>query len=463
MSSSEAVSPTQANDPTSAIEGLEAQLKATPRAMRPYEHATVAYRLGLAYAECPVGNRGELLRKGLACFDVAAAIFDPRFDPVEHARVLNAAGACHRALGDRRKAADLFQKAADLFDGHERHDERAASLNNVGLARSELGEIDEAVTAFDEAAALFDTATADGRRGFVATVVNRGQAHASAGTEEALELALADFEEALGDLDADEAPYHYALVHHSLGSACSALAARRPDERPQLLDEAAAAFRESLTVFTRSGFPYQHALAKHNLGLAYAAQADVAAEQDGGGGKARLQNLRRALANFEDAIALLDTRLHADAWKQAFASLSRVEGLLAADSPGTSRTEQFAILAASTSEEERMALVRERVIRLLAMPDARRRSLLKELALASLMVGARAQLLMEAELKVLMELPPETLDVALRSRFEAHRSVGPEGQEAADRLLDAAIGGALQGPQRIMTRDFLYSIGWERP
>jgi hypothetical protein len=101
--STEAVTPGPRTDPLEAIAGLEAQLKATPRATRPYEHATVAYRLGLAYAESPVGNRAEYLRKALACFDVAAGIYDPRFDPVEHARVLNAAGASHRALGDRRR------------------------------------------------------------------------------------------------------------------------------------------------------------------------------------------------------------------------------------------------------------------------------------------------------------------------------------------------------------------------
>lgn len=459
----EAVSPGSRNDPMGAIEGLEAQLRAVPRATRPYEHAAIAYRLGLAYAENPVGNRAELLRKALACFDVAAAIFDPRFEPTEHARVLNAAGASHRALGDRRKAADLFQKAAQLFEGRERDDERAAALNNLGLARSELGEIDAAVAAFDEAAALFDTGTADGRRGLVATLQNRGQAHASSGTEEGLEAALADFEEAQGDLDADEAPYHFALIHHSIGAACSALAGLRPEERGRLLEEAVNAFRESLTVFTRTGFPYQHALAKHNLGLGLAGQAEVAGAQEGGGGKVRLQNLRRALACFEDAIALLDTRLHADAWRQAYASLSRVEEQLAVDVPGASRPIHFATLVAWTSEEERAALIKERVIRLLSLPDARRRSLLTEMAMASLQVGSRGQLIMEAELKSLMELPPETLDVALRARFDAHQSLGEVEREAADRMLDAAIGGALQGPQRIMTRDFLYSLGWERP
>jgi hypothetical protein len=293
--------------------------------------------------------------------------------------------------------------------------------------------------------------------------LNRGQAHAAAGTEEGLEAALVDYEEAQGELDADEAPYHFAVVHHSIGAACSALASRRPDERPRLLEEAASAFQESLTVFTRAAFPYQHALAKHNLGLALAAKADLAAEGQGGGGRARLQNLRRALANFEDAIGMLDTRLHADAWKQAFASLSRVEEQLEAVAPGSTRAEHFTALAASVTEDERSALLRERILRLLAQPDPRRRTLLTELALASLKVGTGAQLLMEAELKVQMELPPEILEIGLRARFDAHRTLPEDQREAADRMLDAAIGGALQGPQRIMTRDFLYSIGWERP
>ena len=460
---SEAVTPSQRSDPKGAIEALEAQLSTTPRSLRPYEHAAVAYRLGLAYAESPTGNRVELLRKALACFDVAAAIFDPRFDPTEHARVLNAAGACHRALGDRRKAAELFEKAVSLFEGRGRDDERAAALNNVGLARTELGEIDEAVAAFEIAAVLFDVTTAEGRRGLVATLHNRGQAHASLGTEEGLEAALADYEEAQGELDADEAPYHHGLVHHSIGSACSALAILRPDERTRLLEEAVQAFSESLTVFTRTGFPYQYALAKHNLGLAQASLADQAALQVGGGGKSRLQNLRRALANFEDALAMLDTRIHADAWKQAYASLTRAEEQLAAEAPGSSRTLHFSALLANASSEERRALLRERLNRLLSLPEPRARTALAELAQASLQVGRNAGLIMEAELSLLMELPSESLEIGLRARFEAHQRLPEDEREAADRALDDAIGAALGAPQRIFVRDFLYSLGWERP
>lgn len=460
---SEAVSPGQRTDPRTTIEALEAQLKATPKSLRPYEHAAVAYRLGMAYAESPAGSRVELLRKGLACFEVAAGIFDPRFDPVEHARVLNAAGACHRALGDRRKAAALFEKACDLFLDRDRDDERAAALNNLGLVRSELGEIDQAVSAFDAAADLFDTGTPDGRRGRVATFHNRGQAHAAMGTEEGLEQALADYDEAQSDLDADEAPYHHGLIHHSIGSALSALAERRPQERARLLEEAVRSFTESLTVFARTSFPYQHALAKHNLGLAQAALAEVAAQEVGGGGKARLQNLRRALANFEDATALLDTRIHSDAWKQAYASLARVEEQLVAEAPGTTRAQQFTMLLALTTEDERDALLRERMNRLLALPESGRKRALAELAQASLRLGRNAGLIMEAELRLIMELPHESQEPALRARFEVHRQLPEDQREEADRALDDAIGAALGAPQRIFVRDFLYSLGWERP
>jgi len=442
---------TDVTDRRVAIEALEAQLAATPRASRPYEHAAVAYRLGLAYAESPVGNASDSLRKALACYDVAAAIFDPRSDPVEHARVINAAGAAQRALGDPRRAAGLFAQAAELLDGRERDSERAAALNNLGLARTEAGELDGAIEAFDVAAELFDTATAEGRRGRVATLHNRGQAHAALPGEEGLEAALADFEEARADLDPDEAPYHHGLVSHSIGVACSALATLRPSEREPLVEEAIKAFDDSLTVFTRGSFPFQYALAKHNLGLAHAALGGA-------------MNLRQALACFEDAIATLDTRVHAAAWRQAYASLERTEKELESIAPGMSRAAHFATLVGASRRADRTGMVRERLLRLLALPEPSRRSALAELALASAQLGdARARAVMEAELGALMELPNEHLEIALRARLDAHARLAEVEREEADRALDGAIGEALQGPQRIFVRDFLYSLDWERP
>ncbi len=435
------------------IQELEAQLARTPKGLRPHEHAALAYRLGLAHAESPAGNPEAGLRKALSYFDVAAAIFDPRYDPVEHARVLNGAGAAHRGLGDRARAAKLFEEAAELLEHQGRDDERAGVLNNLGLVRAELGQLELAVAACDSAVDLFDRTSPEGRRGRVATLHTRGMAHGALGSDEGLEAALADYRQAAAEIELEEAPYHHGLVHHSLGTTYSALAARQPGQRERLLSEAVAAFEESLIVFTRRAFPFQHALAKNNLGLARA----------GMGGAV---NLRRALAAFEDSVSVLDPRVHADAWKHAYASLERVEKELERRFPGRSRADHFVALLAACDAEERRALLHERIVGILDLPaENRRRSALTELALASARLdGQDARVVMEAELSVLIELPTDQLEVGLRARLDAHRRLADEeAREEADRAFDQAISDALQGPQRIAVRDFLYSTGWERP
>jgi tetratricopeptide (TPR) repeat protein len=336
-------------DHRAVIADLEKQLGATSRATRPHEHAVLAYRLGLAHAESPTGNPAEGLRRALAYYDVAAAIFDPRFEPLHHARVLNAAGAAHRALGDRRKAAELFDKAASLFAQGGTDNERAAAFNNLGLCRTEMGQPEAGIEAFGAALDLFDPYTDDGKRGVMSTLHNRGQAYTQLRTEEALEAALADFEQDRGMIDPEENALHYGMVEQSVGVTCTELARFSTEGRSAFLKEAIRAFSNSLRAFTRTGFPYYHALVKHNLGLA----------QESLGGTA---NLRRALTSFEDALAVFDTRLHADAWRQAYGSLERVEKELNAREP-KSRSDHFAALLAVADLEERTVLLRERMFR----------------------------------------------------------------------------------------------------
>jgi tetratricopeptide (TPR) repeat protein len=438
-------------DHKAVIEDLERQLGKTPRASRPHEHAVLAYRLGLAYAESPAGQPAENLRRALAYYDVAAAIFDPRFEPVQHARVLNAAGAAHRSLGDRRKAADLFEKAVALFSEGGTDNERAAAYNNLGLCRTEMGQPDAGVEAFNAAIKLFDTYTDEGKRGVMSTLHNRGQAHTALGTEPGLEAALADFEEARGMIDPEENPLHYGMVEHSVGVTCSALAKLSEDGRSSFLQEAIRAFNNSLQVFTRTAFPYYYALVKHNLGLAHESQGGTA-------------NLRRALASFEDALAVFDTRLHADAWKTAFASLDRVEKQLNA-TDAKSRIDHWAALLAVAGLEERTVLVRERMFRLLALPEPRRTTTVAEVARAVGLLGYdEGRKVYESIMKLVIELPQETQSVSLRAIIEGHRSIEDlEVREDADRALDQAIGDALGGPQRVAVRDFLEGEGWERP
>lgn len=440
-----------------AIAALEAQLAATPRRSRPRDHAVVAYRLGMAYAESPLGDSAANLRRALASYEVASSLFDPELHPVEHGRVLNAAGAARRLLGEPQPAAALFARAASLMEGGGREEERAAALNNLGLVRTELGHRQAAMEAFDEALGLFDQASAEGRRGRVATLHNRGLALVDEDTETSVSRALQDYRAALSYTDTDDAPYHYALVQHSMGIALSRLAALEPDDsrrsegRTTHLLEAIGAFGEALSVFTRSAFPYQHALAKHNQGLAWL-------------GLGGTDGLRRALACFEDAVAMLDPRIHADAWRQSYASLTRVEETLQASTSVELRAAHFAALLASCGEDERRQLLHERLARLLVLPAPRRRSALAELALGAAQLGASEQkVVLESELAILMEQPPEGLAAALQSQLDAHRHLQGEAKEAADRVLDQAVGDALVGPQRMYVRDYLASLGFERP
>lgn len=439
-------------DHRGAIEDLERQLATTSRATRPHEHAVIAYRLGLAHAESPMGNPTEGLRKALAFYDVAASIFDPRFEPVQHARVLNAAGAAHRGLGDPRKAAELFDKAVALFADGGTDNERAAAYNNLGLTRTEIGQPGPAVEAFDAAIDLFDAYTPEGNRGVISTLHNRGQAHSALGTEESLEAALADFEAARGMIDPDENPLHHGMVEHSVGVTCSALAQAREDGRPAFLREAIRAFGNSLEVFTRTAFPYYFALAKYNLGQAFASLGGTA-------------NLRRALACFEDALAVFDPRLHAGAWKQTFASLEAVEKQLATTAPEVSRTAHFAALLAVADLEERTMLVRERMFRLLAQPEKISMGAIAELTQAVGRLGYDdARKVYESILKLVIELPQESQRLSLRAIIEGHRRIDDEDVRLdADRAVDQAIGDALGGPQRVAVRDYMGAEGWDRP
>jgi len=437
-------------DAEATINALEARLAATPRATQPYEHATLAYRLGLAHAESPVGEAQTNLRTALRHYDIAAALFDPRFDTVEHARTRNASGAAHRALGNHDRAATDFARAASLLDGQGCDDERAAALNNLALTMADRGERSAALDHFAEAAELFDPATAQGRRGRAAAWLNRGLANAGEGTIEALHGALVDYHKAVVLVDDVESPYHFGLLEHSIGVAHTALAFVTVEDRATHLEVAVEAFNKSLTVFIRSGFPYQHALAMHNLGRALLALGGT-------------RNLRFALACFEDTVATLDPRLHAEAWERAHASLRAAEIALRELGHNASRPEHFVALVDGSSSDERVAILRKRLSRLLSLPDKSRHAALADIARASVALPDHGLGFITAELTVLAELPNENLEATLLARLAANREMDDACREQADVALDHAVGDAFNGPQRVFVRDFLGTHGFERP
>lgn len=437
-------------DEAASIAALEERIAAVDPTRDRHEHAALAYRVGLAHAELPAGDRRQNLETALRWYERALAGFDVRFDPVSHARVLNALGAAVRGLGRTERAADLFARAGELLRHRGRDDERAACLNNLGLARSEMGQVDEARTVLDEAVHLFDTSHAEGRRGAAATLVNLGMAVGSVGTVRAQREAMEAYERAVAALGDDDAPYHRALARHAGGVAAMSVAALEPASARDSLDVAVRSFEDSLVYFSRSGFPFQHSLAKHNLGRALLAR---------GGEK----DLLRALASVEDAAGVLDPRIHQVEWGQAMVTLGLIEEALAHGSPGRSRRDHFVALFELCETEERSALLRDRLARLLAMPPDARHSMLREAAAASLRSHDQGKAYVTVELTVLATLPNEHLEAALEARLDAHAHLSPDRREDADRALDQAVGDALNGPQRVFVRDFLSARGFERP
>ncbi|MEX2659548.1 MAG: hypothetical protein WD232_07615, partial [Acidimicrobiales bacterium] len=128
------------------------------------------------------------------------------------------------------------------------------------------------------------------------------------------------------------------------------------------------------------------------------------------------------------------------------------------------RAASFAELVGGVSPSERILLLRGRLSRLLVLPAQARDAALAELAYASGSLPEDAALgYMTAELIVLMELPKEGLEAALAIRVATHQRLDPERMLVADRALDAAVGDALGLTQRLLVREHLASLGFERP
>jgi tetratricopeptide (TPR) repeat protein len=435
-----------------AITRLEAELAQTPKTSQPYEHALLAHRLGLAYAEAVAGRPEERLRRALACFDAAAALLDPRFHPVEHARVLTAAGSARRSLGQPAAARDLFARAVGLAADHVSGDEASAMANNVGLALLDLGDAGRAIERFDEAVKGFDIESAEGRRGRASALHNRGLSRGASGRPGDLMAAMADFDAALGAVDFDEAPLHHGFVQHSRGVAAAALveAQEEPEAAERWRRGAIEAFSVALDIFGWPEHAVHHGIASFNLGRAWARTGDVG-------------QLRRALLCFEDAVTAFDPRHQAAAWRQAYDALLATEARLAQDHDGWARTDHLLALL-HDEPDDAPRLVRRRLARWLPLPPAARDAAVGAFAEAAARqggdIGANGLVLL---LAAAMELPIEAQAAVLDALLAVRAASDDGGREALDHLVDRAVGEAVVGPQRVFVRDHLVAGGFERP
>jgi tetratricopeptide (TPR) repeat protein len=391
----------------------------------------------MAYAELPTGERTVNLSRAVASYREAIALFPPDRFPVEHGRIQTALAAALRELGEPAEADRAVTRAVELLAGAGAPADLGAALNNLGLARSDLGRHGEAEEAIRRAIGIFE-ANGDHRQRLTA-MHNLGQVQAAAGDHA---RAVTTYEEALTTADPEAFPFHWAMLEHSRGVSLTALG------RPA---SAVEAFRSSLRVFTRHRYPFRYALAKNNLGLALAQVGDAL-------------SLRLAVGAYEDALAVLDPRLHREQWRQVYRNLELAERALWDLGEGGGRAEHFSRAAAALPEEERIALLRERLGRVFELPEPRRTEALAELDLAALRLPERdAAGLTAAWLRVLMELPDELLTVGLRARFAALAHLDGEARTRGEEILDRTIQQELLAPQRVRVRTILERMGWERP
>jgi len=440
-----------ARSPAESVVALTERLEALDRIAEPVAWATAAYRLGMATAEQPTAHPDIAMRSALDFYQKAAEVLTSNRAPVEHARILNAAGSAHRLLGDLSTAARLFREALLLMADRGVEAEEASIWNNLGLVLSEGGRFDESISAFSRSLRLVGDDSEEDLRTQLATRHNLGQAHMARGGVEGVTASTEVLREASDLARRTSSSMHTGLIDHSLGVALKALATLDVANSVAHIDGAVHAFERSLTIFTSVGFPMHHAIAKHNLGHALAEREDVESKQ-------------RALAYYEDALNLFDPRIHQAHWQEAFRNAEIVEAQLTELTPGATRADHIASLAGSMTDDERLMFLRQRFAPLARLPEENRQARLTAFCFAMITQPAASFVAtLQTMIVVLMELPDVLLESALNAQLRAHRMLDPHDQRAADFILDEAINAKLFGPQRIRVRDILEEIGWDRP
>ncbi len=436
---------------TESVAAMKDRFESIDRYSDSLSWATSAYRLGMATAEQPTAHPQDNLKEALGYYEQAAQVLTAQRAPVEHARILNAAGSAHRMMGDPSTASRLFSEALGLMSGKGVDVEEASVLNNLGLVLTEGGRLDDAVEAFTMSLDMLPGDDDEQIRTMLATKHNLGQVHLARGGVDGCEAAIEVLADASTIARGTEASMHTAMIDHTLGIAWKARAGFDPAMHDRDLSEAITAFERCLTVFTSVGFPMQHAIAKHNLGHALAGRDD-------------LDSMRRALAYYEDSLNIFDPRFHQQQWQEAFANAEAVEKRLEAAVPGATRADHIATLAGSMSDDERLMFVRQRLVQMERLPKENQLERLTAMSYAIVTQPAASFVAsLRTMITVLMELPEDLLESALESQLAAHAMLDNHDQRAADFILDEAINALLFGPQRIRVRDMLEDIGWDRP
>jgi len=334
---------------------LQQRVAGYDEARYPVQHATARYHLGVVLTDA--GRVDEAL-ESLAR---AAELFAPELLPVEHAKALIALGAARRLAGQVEPAAAAFARAAELFEAAGLEQELGAAFFNLGLVRRERQPA-AAADCFRRAAALFaGAAEAAALRELGTTLFELGE----------LDEATSTLERARGLAERGD-PAGYGGAANALGLVH--LAADRTEE-------AIEAFRQAAGAHPRSVRPAEFAMAKANLALAHERAGDLP--------RARLA-ATQALGVGEPPPPVA----------------AQAEGVLVRAGEASGDLRQVLALE---PEDRWEGLVREEVVRLSDALEAERQ------AAAGTWIDDSSAELAQTWLGVLLELPPEMMELHIRS------------------------------------------------
>lgn len=451
-----------AQDVARAEAQLQQELLHTSRRRDPERFAVVAYRLAMVLGDAVVGDPGSRHQRAVTLFRQSAEAFAEVGSRLGEARARTGAGAALRALGCGDTALRELTVALELLADLDAPRDEASAATNLGVVLSDLGRHREAGEVLAVAMERFDPTTAEGRRGWATACVDRALAAAEEPGDDAALTAAGLYQRVLDEVAEAEAPSQHALAWYGLGMAELHLAGQQPrapagagsggpPSTSERLDRAERALAEAATRFHPGLWPGQHALCCLALAEVHQQRGDRT-------------SLRRALARTEDALAVLDPRRFAPLRQRATACLAAVETALAGPGPEPTRAEHLAELMGDVDEDERRWWLRERVGRLVALPAGARERSLGELAQATCCLGRpRYDRVLASLLAVVMEWPIDEQAAVLRAQLLAHGRAGDGQRPDLDRALDQAVTAALESPQRVAVRDFLRSLGFERP
>ena len=264
--------------------------------------------LAIAYGEIPTGDRGENLKRAIACYEAAFRVYTERGFPLQWAMTQNNLGNAYSDLptGDRgenlKRAIACYEAALRVRTERDFPWQWAMTQNNLGIAYSELPtgdrceNLERAIACCEAALRVYS------ERGFPkewATAQNNlGIAYRNLPTGdlgENLERAIACFEAALRVRTERDLPQQWAMTQNNLGIAYR----NRPTgDLAENLRCGIACYESALRVYTECGFPQQWATTQNNLGNVY---SNLPTGD-------RRENLKRAIACFEDALRVRTER-----------------------------------------------------------------------------------------------------------------------------------------------------------